>query len=105
MLIRGRQRRIDFLRQLRNHAEPGAPVLVSFFHRAGDNRRYQMASAIGTSLARIRGGERVEVGDFLVPNFVHYFSKEQLDGELRAGGFELVHFGTEEYGHAVARAR
>jgi hypothetical protein len=104
MLIRGRQRRIEFLRQLRKHAEPGAPVLLSFFHRAGGTGRYRLAAAIGTALALILRGERVEVGDFLAPNFVHYFTREELDGELRAGGFEPVFFATDEYGHAVGRA-
>ena len=104
MLIRGRQRRIEFLRQLRQHAKPGAPVLVSFFHRAGGTH-YRAAAAIGTALALVLRGERVEVGDFLAPNFVHYFTREELDGELRAGGFEPVLFATDEYGHAVGRAR
>ena len=104
MLIRGRQRRIEFLRQLRQHAEPGTPVLVSFFHRAG-GARYGMAAAIGTALALILRGEQLEVGDFLAPNFVHYFTQDELDGELRAGGFEPVLFATDEYGYAVGRAR
>ncbi|MGH7508126.1 MAG: SAM-dependent methyltransferase [Gemmatimonadales bacterium] len=104
MLIRGRRRRIEFLRQLRKHAELDAPLLLSFFYRARDSHRYQVAAAIGTALALVRRGERVEVGDFLAPNFVHYFTREELAGELRAGDFELVHFGKDEYGHAVARA-
>ena len=105
MLIRGRERRIEFLRQLRKHAEPGAPLLLSFFHRAGGARHYRIAAAIGNALALILRGERVEVGDSLAPNFVHYFTREELDGELRAGGFEPVIYATEEYGHAVGRVR
>jgi hypothetical protein len=104
MLIRGRQRRIDFLRQLRKHAKPGAPVLLSFFHMVGGPRRYRIAAAIGNVFALVLRGERVEVGDFLVPDFVHYFTREELESELRAGGFEPILFGTNEYGHAVGRA-
>ncbi len=104
MLIRGREQRIEFLRQLRKHAELDTPVLLSFFHLAGGIRRYQIAAAIGSALAWVLRGERVEVGDFLVPNFAHFFTRQELEGELRAGGFELVFFATDEYGHAVGRA-
>lgn len=104
MQIRGRQRRIEFLRQMRKHAEPGTPVLLSFFYLAGGTGRYRLAAAIGNALALLRRGERVEVGDFLAPDFVHYFTRKELESELRAGGFEPVFFGTDQYGHAVGRA-
>jgi hypothetical protein len=45
----------------------------------------------------------VEVGDSLVPNYVHYFTKAQLESEMTAAGFELVSFERVPYGHAVGR--
>jgi hypothetical protein len=48
--------------------------------------------------------ERVEEGDFLEPNFVHYFTQAELRAELEEAGFKLEAFEARPYGHAVARA-
>jgi hypothetical protein len=55
-------------------------------------------------LRRLRRAERVEPGDVLVPNFTHWFTRREVEAELAAAGFSLVHFATSPYGHAVGRA-
>ncbi|MDA9982694.1 class I SAM-dependent methyltransferase, partial [Gammaproteobacteria bacterium] len=41
MHIPGKQRRIDFLRQLHEHSKPGAPIMLSFFTRTGTSTRFK----------------------------------------------------------------
>jgi hypothetical protein len=104
MLIRGRDQRIGLLRQLGRHLQVGAPVLVSFFARNGTDGRFRAAAVVGNALSRITRGTPVEVGDDLAPNYVHYFTRDEIDSEARAAGFELAHFAAAPYGHAVLRA-
>ena len=92
MLIAGRRRRIAFLRGIRPRLRVGAPLLLSFFTRGGDARRFRILRAVGGALRRLRGDEPVELGDDLSPNFVHRFTADEVEGELAEGGFRLAHF-------------
>jgi hypothetical protein len=105
MLIRSRRRRIEFLRQLRRQLLPGAPVLLSFVTRLGNARRFKAVTRIANASRRLLGGEHVEVGDYLVPNFVHLFTRGEIERELAEAGFELAFFSPTPYGHAVGHAR
>jgi hypothetical protein len=104
MLIRGRARRVQFLRQLRAQLAPCAPILLSFYAQQTGYRRLWLAARIGNALAWLSRGEPVELGDYLVPNFVHFFTEQELASELCDSGFELAEFRANPYGHAVAHA-
>ena len=103
-LIQGRERRIAFLRRLRDHAGEGTPVLLSFFTRSPDSRSFKVAAAIASPIRWILRRDPVEVGDVLEPIYFHFFTEDELRAELRAGGFDLRHFTTRGYGHAVGVA-
>jgi hypothetical protein len=104
MLMPQRTRRIRFLQQLRAHMPAGGPILLSFFARHQDTRYLRLTAAIANGLRTVRGRPRAEVGDDLVPNFVHHFSEDEIAAELEAGGFRLVEFSTAGYAHAIAQA-
>jgi SAM-dependent methyltransferase len=104
MLIQHRTRRIRFLRQLRAQLPAGGPLLLSFFVRSADSRNQRLTAAIANVLRRLRGRERIEIGDDLTPNFVHRFLEAEIAAELEAGGFRLVEFSTAGYGHTIAQA-
>lgn len=102
MLIRGREKRVGFLRRLRERVDVGSPILVSFFTgRAGT---LPLTARIGNRVARILGRDPVEVGDTMNPHYMHYFTREEIADELRDGGFEMKFFSREGYGHAVGAA-
>jgi hypothetical protein len=102
--IPGSWRRIAFLRAARESLPEGAPVLVSFFVRRGPVRYFRLVAAVGSAVRRLRGRERVELGDGLNPHYGHYFTRQEIEAELSAAGFRLVSFSPEPYGHALARA-
>jgi hypothetical protein len=81
-----------------------SPILLSFFPMDGSGRHFKRQAWVANLVRRLRGKSQVEVGDDLQPNLVHHYSKDEIAKELRLAGFELVEFGIEEYGHAVARA-
>ncbi len=104
MLIQGKRRRVSFLRQLRKRAAPGAPLLLSFFFRQGDTRRFRWSVGIANFIRKISFRKPIELGDGLAPNFVHYFSHAEIEEELRLAGFRLERLETLEYAHAIAFA-
>lgn len=104
MLIRSRSRRVAFLRAARSQLPDGAPIMLSFFARTSDSMYLRSVRAVGTPLRRLRRHPPLELGDALAPNFVHYFDRNEISRELEAAGFELVHYGTTDYGVAVGIA-
>jgi hypothetical protein len=103
-LIEGSARRVTVLRDLRAKVEVGAPLLLSFYPRRPGDRRYVITAAVGNAIRRLYGRQRLEVGDYLDPNYVHLFHEKEIADELSAGGFEMLAFAAKPYGHAVARA-
>lgn len=104
MLIQGRARRVALLRSMRGHVEPGAPLIVSFFFRSPAARRFHVTAVIGNTLRWLLRRERVELGDALEPEYVHYFTKDQVAAELEEGGFTLGYYSEDGYGHCVGIA-
>jgi hypothetical protein len=104
MLIPGRSRRVAFLRDARRSMRPGSPVLMSFFVRSPELRDLHRLAAIAGVVRRLRRREPAEVGDALRPNYVHFFTRDEIAGELSEAGFRLEQFEAEPYGHAVGRA-
>ena len=104
MLIQGRDSRIALLRKMRSRVDDGAPLLLSFFVRSPGARQFFVSNAIGNSLRRLLGRENIELGDALEPEYVHYFTQEEIAGELREGGFVLEYYSEDPYGYAVGIA-
>ena len=105
-LIQGKEHRIEFLRQLHTQAKKNAPILISFFcySETTGGRDFKAIAKIGNVLKRLLGRECLEVGDSLAPNYVHYFTEDEIANELLAGGFELKTYRKNQYGHAVGIA-
>jgi 2-polyprenyl-3-methyl-5-hydroxy-6-metoxy-1,4-benzoquinol methylase len=106
MHVVGRAARVRFLHRLRAAAVPGAPLLLSYFARAGDERGLAWTHAVASVVRRLRGSrEPVELGDSIDTTFNRHFTPDEIAEELAAGGFELLErHGKPEYPHAVARA-
>lgn len=88
MLIPGRAHRIDLLRRLRPMVRPGGPILLSFFTRGADGPRVRISAAVANAIRAVLRRERIERGDALSPNFVHYFTSREIGAELREAGWE-----------------
>jgi hypothetical protein len=101
MLISGRTHRISFLREAAEQLPAGAPILLSFFVRAGAARRFRVAAGVANPLRRLLCRRPVDVGDALMPNLVHFFTRAEVAAELADAGFDLVDFGSVDYGWAV----
>lgn len=103
-LIQGRERRIQLLKDLRASTPGNAPMLLSFYVLGGPRRPYRIAAGLGAALRRILRREDIEYGDYLSPDYAHFFTRENLEEELEASGWRLDFFDRRTYPHAVAIA-
>ena len=101
MLIQGRELRISFLRRMRARMREGAPLLLSFFARSSDDVYFKVIATTGNIIRAILFKERVELGDALGAEYLHFFTEGEIASELKEAGFLLQYYSTEEYGHAV----
>lgn len=101
-LIRTKQERLKLLKKLSQQLSPGAPILLSFMVAADNRKVYKIVASIANIFRFLLNRERVDNGDFLAPNFVHFFNREQIETELTETGFKIEFFSEKPYGHAVA---
>lgn len=102
--VAGRDARIALLRGLARVLIPGAPLLLSFWACPSSPRRMRLAYRVASMVARLTFNDRKpEPGDWLGQHFVHYFDEEEIRGELREAGFDMLAYVEEPYAHAVAR--
>lgn len=106
MHISSSKKRISFLKSIRQLVQEDSPLLLSFFTRNPDSKRFRYIQRIASAIRTLRRSTiPVELGDTLDGTLDHYFTLEELAGELQAGGFKMVHYDEHPYGHAVALAR
>ncbi len=103
--IQDSDQRVAFLRQLRDLASAGSPLLLSFFVRKDKGpRRFLVTALVGNLIRSITLRKRLEMGDTVTSSFVHFFTEEEIDSELERADYQSVFFDTWQYGHAVALA-
>jgi hypothetical protein len=101
MLIQGKDKRIDLLKKIQQTIASQSPILLSFYCYKQPSRYYHIIAQVGNLFRWLLRRDLLDVGDDLVPNYVHYFTKEQIDRELKEANFKLVMYSTKEYGHAI----
>ena len=103
--VNGRVVRVEFLRDLRRRVAAGAPMIVSFTMRSTNSRSFRIARTIGGAIRKLRRSrEAIEPGDFVLPDYLHYFTREEVESELVDGGFVVTDFAESPYPHAICRA-
>jgi hypothetical protein len=107
MHIPGSARRIAFLRKLHASVPTGAPILVSFWVRevasADEHRTFRIARRIRS--LRGRRAEPLEPGDHMTNRGYHHcFTKEEIEAELKAGGFRMCHYSQADHPYAMGVA-
>lgn len=106
MHISDSKKRISFLNSIRQLVQEDTPLLLSFFTRNPDSKRFRYIHRIASAIRTLRCSTTpVELGDTLDGTLDHYFTQEELSDELQAGGFKIVHYDEHPYGYAVALAR
>jgi hypothetical protein len=101
-------RRTAFLQALRKRALPHSPILISFFaRRLGSKDEVLIHRTARLCRFFLRGRqEPLELGDRIsFARFVHSFTFDEVEAELRTAGFRVAHHGEKgDLGYAVGIA-
>jgi hypothetical protein len=95
-------RRIRFIEALRQRALPHSPLLISFFTR--QTHFYDVVVYRTATLSRFffRGNKELCPGDHIEwRRYVHRFTRDEVEAELRTAGFRVAHY-SEENGDGQA---
>lgn len=108
-LIAQRSHRITLLKKLRSLLPFDAPILLSFFTQPERAIRLSATYQVARWIRLVLGGCRPELGDDLMPLFVHRFTQQEIEEELASAGFRLASFkpegsGSRDSGWAVGLA-
>ena len=89
--IVGRTKRINFLRDLKNHLHPRAPLMLSVGRRPEGAQYYNWIYQIARAIRFLRGSaDAIELGDDLLDCFTHRFVKSELRSDLQEAGFTVL---------------
>jgi 2-polyprenyl-3-methyl-5-hydroxy-6-metoxy-1,4-benzoquinol methylase len=89
--IVGRTNRINFLRDLKNHLYPGAPLMLSVGRRPDGAQYYSWIYQIARAIRFLRGSaDAIELGDDLLDCFTHRFVQSEARSELQEAGFTVL---------------
>ncbi len=103
MLVPTRRERVALLAAACAATGHAGPVVLSYFELPASTLQFLTARAVAAPLRRLRRAAPPVLGDALVPNFAHFFTRRQVVEELAAAGLSLVDAGSGEYGWAVGR--
>jgi SAM-dependent methyltransferase len=103
--IVGRTKRINFLKDLKRHLQPGAPLFLSVGRRPEGSRYHAWIYRIAWTIRTLRrAADAIELGDDLLNCFSHRFVESELRSELQEAGFEVLTFVETHEIYAVAQA-
>lgn len=89
--IVGRTNRINFLKALKVHLHPGAPLMLSVGRRPEGAHYYNWIYQIARAIRFLRGSaDKVELGDDLLDCYTHRFVQSETRLELEEAGFTVL---------------
>jgi hypothetical protein len=103
-LIRGRETRIGFLNSIRPFFKSDTCLMVSFIYSTRRSRKDKIIKQVSDFLTFLHKKSRAEIGDRLVPNFIHYFSEEEIKSEFAQADLEVIDYSSSDYGCLIARS-
>jgi hypothetical protein len=111
-LVAGHPRRVGFLRGAGGGWGGGGGLLLSGFGHEAPGSELALTARLANGLRRVRGRERVELGDTLAPNRARILTRADLEHEASAAGFDLLSWhllgvadGATRYAAAALSAR
>lgn len=103
MHIPTRSERIALLKQILEHLEEDAPLLISVEpSHALHPLELPVAYSTGSIIRKLRRADPLQLGDYIMiregrPAFIHLFQRGQLQRELKEVGFKTVYYDEADY--------
>lgn len=101
-LIRGKENRIKFLKDLSSLSKDRSMLMISFLTRNGTSRKDILIFTIANLFRLIQGRGKIEIGDNMQNNFAHFFLESEIVAEISQANYKLLKYYDLDYGCALA---
>jgi hypothetical protein len=101
-LIRGNKKRLSFLASLYPFLHEKTPLMISFLFTGEKRKKEKIIKNVSNFFRVFSKRDKTESGDRLVPDFVHYFTEEEIKSELIQSKFRVIGFNNVDYGCIIA---
>lgn len=101
-LIRGNKKRLSFLASLYPFLHERTPLMISFLFTGEKRRKEKIIKNVSDFFRIFSKKGKTEPGDRLVPDFVHYFTEEEIKNELIQSKFRVIGYNNVDYGCIIA---
>jgi 2-polyprenyl-3-methyl-5-hydroxy-6-metoxy-1,4-benzoquinol methylase len=100
--IRGRKKRLKFLTEILPFLKKESPIMISFLYVTNRTIKDTIVKKISDFLVFFSRKERTEPGDRLEPDYIHYFTEEEIRNELEQSNFRVLEYSATDYGCLIA---
>ena len=101
-LIQGNKKRLSFLAGLYPFLNKETPLMISFLITRGRNKRDKIIQNVSNFFRILTNRDKTEPGDRLEPDFIHYFTEEEIKNEIAQSKFRLTDYYSSDYGCLIA---
>jgi len=101
-LIQGNKKRRTFLAGLYPFLKKETPLMVSFLWMEKKGKKDEIIKNISNFFRIFSNKDKTEPGDRLVPDFIHYFSEEEIKNELIQSNFRVIDYYSSDYACVIA---
>jgi len=82
--------------------EKETPLMISFLITSGRNKRDKIIQKVSNFFKILTKGDKTEPGDRLEPDFIHYFTEEEIKSELSQAKLRVIDYSSGDYGCVIA---
>ena len=100
--ISGNRKRLSFLKALYQFMHNETPLMISFLWTSKRDRRDKIIKSFSDFFRTFSRKEKTEPGDKLEPDFIHYFTEEEIKNELIQSKFRIIDYYSTDYGCIIA---
>jgi hypothetical protein len=101
-LMPGKKKRLAFLSALHPFLGKGAPLMISFLCSEKRNKQDRIITRVSNFFRFFHKKEKTEQGDRLMPDFIHYFTEEEVRSEFKVTKFNVIDYYSKDYGCLIA---
>ena len=102
-LMNGSKKRLSFLEGLYPFLHENTPLMISFLWMRERGRRDRIIKNVSNFFRLFGKRDKTEPGDRLEPDFIHFFTEEEIKNEIAQSKYRIIDYSTADYGCLVAK--
>jgi hypothetical protein len=100
--IPGNKKRLSFLTGLYPFLHNETRLMISFIWMGTRGKKDKIIKNVSNFFRIFSKKDKTESGDRLEPDFIHYFTEEEIKSELIQSKFKVIEYFTKDYGCVIA---